>query len=61
MNQDNEHLRLLAVFHYVVSGLAALFSLFPLLYCGMGAIFIFVARHGTSKPGQEPLLNLSVG
>src|SRR5260370_41390118 len=31
MNQDAEHLRLLAIFHYVVAGLAALFSLFPLL------------------------------
>src|SRR6266550_305048 len=30
MNQDIEQLRLLAIFHYVVAGLAALFSLFPL-------------------------------
>jgi hypothetical protein len=28
MNQDREHLRLLAIFHYVVAGLAALFSFF---------------------------------
>jgi hypothetical protein len=53
MNQDKEHLRLLAIFHYIVAGLAALFSLFPLLYTTMGAIFIFAARHGTSKPGEE--------
>ena len=37
MNQDTEHLRLLAIFHYVVAGLAALFSLFPLLYTTVGA------------------------
>ena len=53
MNQDSEHLRLLAIFHYVVAGLAALFSLFPLIYTTTGAIFIFVARHGTPKPGEE--------
>ena len=53
MNQDREHLRLLAIFHYVVAGLAALFSFFPLLYTTIGAIFIFAARHGTAKPGEE--------
>jgi len=54
MNQDKEHLRLLAIFHRVVAGLAALFSFFPLLYTTIGAIFIFAARHGTPKPGEEP-------
>lgn len=53
MNQDAEHLRLLAIFHYVVAGLAALFSFFPLLYTTVGAIFIFAARHGTAKPGED--------
>ena len=53
MNQDKEHLRLLAIFHYIVAGLAALFSFFPLLYTTIGAIFIFVARHGTQKPGED--------
>src|SRR4030095_10474179 len=53
MNQDREHLRLLAIFHYIVAGLAALFSFFPLLYTTIGAIFIFAARHGTARPGEE--------
>src|SRR5436190_21196693 len=53
MDQDKEHLRLLAIFHYIVSGLAALFSFFPLLYTTVGGIFIFAARHGTPKPGEE--------
>ena len=53
MNQDTEHLRLLAIFHYIVSGLAALFSFFPMLYTIIGGIFIFAARHGTPKPGEE--------
>src|SRR6266487_5730150 len=53
MNQDKEHLRLLAIFHYIVAGFAAFFSFFPLLYTTIGAIFIFVARHGTAKAGEE--------
>jgi len=53
MNQDAEHLRLLSIFHYVVAGLAALFSFFPLLYTTVGAVFIFAARHGTAKPGED--------
>lgn len=53
MSQDKEHLQLLAIFHYVVAGLAALFAFFPLLYTTVGAIFIFAARHGTAKPGEE--------
>jgi hypothetical protein len=53
MNQDREHLQLLAIFHYVVAGLAALFSFFPLLYTTVGVVFIFAARHGTVKPGEE--------
>jgi hypothetical protein len=53
VKQDAEHVRLLAIFHYIVAGLAALFSFFPLLYTIIGGIFIFAARHGTPKPGEE--------
>ena len=53
MDRDTEQLNLLAIFHYIVAGLAALFSFFPLLYTAVGVIFIFVARHGTAKPGEE--------
>src|SRR6266853_2485311 len=57
MDRDTEQLNLLAIFHYVVAGLAALFSFFPLLYTTVGAIFIFAARHPAAagpKPGEEP-------
>jgi uncharacterized membrane protein YedE/YeeE len=53
MDHDTEQLNLLAIFHYVVAGLAALFSFFPLLYTALGVIFIFAARDGTAKPGEE--------
>jgi len=53
MDRDTEQLNLLAIFHYVVAGLAALFSFFPLVYTTLGVIFIFAARDGTTKPGEE--------
>src|SRR5215467_12565624 len=53
MDRDTEQLNLLAIFHYVVAGLGALFSFFPLLYTIIGVIFIFAARHGTAKPGVD--------
>ena len=33
---DLEHLRLLAIFHYIIGGVAALFALFPLIHVGIG-------------------------
>jgi len=53
LDHDSDQLNLLAIFHYVVAGLAALFSFFPLIYTAVGVIFIFAARHGTAKPGGE--------
>lgn len=41
MNQDEEHLRLLSVFHYVVGGLAGLFALFPVIHLVIGLVFVF--------------------
>ena len=53
MDRDDEQLNLLAIFIYVVAGLGALCSLFPLIYTVVGVIFIFAACHGTAKPGEE--------
>lgn len=39
-SKDEEHLRLLAVFHYVVAGLGALFACFPLIHVGLGIMMI---------------------
>ena len=52
--QDAEHLRLLAIFHYVVGGLAALFAFLPLLYAAIGWIFIYAAHHGKVRSGHTP-------
>ena len=45
MNQDEEHLKLLSIFHYVVGGLAGLFALFPVFHLILGLVLIFA-------PGQ---------
>jgi len=53
VNQDAEHLQLLAIFHYVVGGLAVLFSFFPLFYSVIGGFLLYAAQHpGASN--QEP-------
>ena len=40
MQQDEEHLNLLAVFHYVVGGLAALFACFPIIHLIIGIALV---------------------
>jgi len=41
MNQeDTEHVRLLAIFHYVVAGLAGLFACIPVLYLVFGILML---------------------
>ena len=36
MDQDSEHLKMLALFHYIVGGLAALFACFPIIHLVLG-------------------------
>ena len=53
MDRDTEHLNLLAIFHYVVGGLAALFSFFPLFYSIIGGFLLYAAEH-PGPNSQEP-------
>src|SRR5688572_16578976 len=55
--QDLEHLKLLSVFHYVVAGLTALFSLFPIFHVIIGLLIatgqmdpVDRHRHGEGPP-----------
>lgn len=54
MSQDQEHLKLLSIFHYIVGGIGALFSLFPLIYVVLGILFLIVSNRligsGTPPP-----------
>jgi hypothetical protein len=36
MNQDEQYLKILGIFHFVVAGIAALFACFPILHFLMG-------------------------
>jgi len=49
LNQDEEHLRLLAIFHYVLAGLEALTGLIPIIHVGMG-----IAMLSGRWPGMGP-------
>lgn len=53
MSRDTEHLQLLAVFHYVVAGLAGFVALFALIYSVIGGFLLYAAQHpgpGTQEP-----------
>ena len=51
--QNREQLRLLAIFHYVVGGLAGLFSLFPVIHLVMG---IAMVTGRMDAPDQDAVL-----
>lgn len=53
MSQETEHLRLLSVFHYVVAGLAFLFSLFPVIHLILG-ITLVAGVFGDGQGEQPP-------
>lgn len=52
MARDEDHLRLLSIFHYVVGGLAGLFSLIPLFHLIFGLVMV---RAPAKLDGQGPL------
>jgi hypothetical protein len=54
MAQDEEHLRLLSIFHYVVGGIAALFSFFPAIYLVLGLVFILAPQQMGSTQNAPP-------
>jgi len=47
VNRDEEHLRLLSIFHYVVAGLTALFACFPIIYVIIGVAMLVGGLDGT--------------
>jgi hypothetical protein len=53
MTQDEKHLDLLSIFHYVVGGFAGLFSLFPVIHLVLGLMFI-LAPGKMQGQGEPP-------
>jgi hypothetical protein len=53
MNPEREHIRLLAIFYWVVAAFSALFSLFPVIHLVVG--IGMVSGHFPGAKGQAPL------
>lgn len=53
MNQDLQHLKLLSIFHYVLGGLAALFSCLPVIYVVIGLVLI-ISPEAMGPQGNQP-------
>ena len=51
---DLEHLKLLSIFHYVVSGLAALFACIPMIHLMIGLVLLFAPNSFGSASQQPP-------
>jgi len=54
MNEDLRHLKLLSVFHYVVGGLAALFSCMFLIHLILGLAMLISPESMTGSDGAPP-------
>jgi len=54
MDRDTEQLKLLAIFHYIVGGLAALFSFFPLFYSVIGGFLVYASDHPEPNNQEQP-------
>lgn len=52
--QDEQHLRLLSIFYYIVGGLTALIACFPLIHLGLGLAMLFSPEFFSAKAGEQP-------
>ena len=50
MTQDEQHLKLLSIFHYIVGGLTALFSCIPFFHIAIGIAMLCGAFDGEDSP-----------
>jgi len=56
--RDEEHLRLLGIFYYILGGLSALFALFPLIYVFLGLFVSFIPE---ARTGEDEMMVRWVG
>ncbi len=60
MTQDDEHLRLLSIFHYIGGGLMGLGAFLPVVHLIVGLLFIFAPhRMGSEGPPAPALFGLT--
>ncbi len=51
---DNEHLKLLSIFHYIAAGLGALFGSIPLIHVALGIGLVIAGDHHGGKSDLPP-------
>ncbi|MHC4084258.1 MAG: hypothetical protein ACYSWZ_02020 [Planctomycetota bacterium] len=61
MNQDEEHLKLLSIFHYVVGGILGFFACIPIIHLIIGIAMLAGAFGGDGPPPAMGLLFLVGG
>ena len=54
MNKDQEHLKLLSIFHYIIGVIVALFACIPIIHFIIGVIFIISPESVVDKAGKLP-------
>ena len=52
-NRDEEHLKLLSIFHYVLGGVMGFFACFPFLHVGIGVLAL-MGKMSSSGGGPPP-------
>jgi hypothetical protein len=57
VNQDEEHLRLLSIFHYVLAGVQALMACIPIIHLVVGMVLL-VAGLSSREGGPPAVLGL---
>jgi hypothetical protein len=53
---DEQHLRLLGIFHYVVGAITALFAMIPLIHFTLGLFFVFAPQRSIQHGSPPPAL-----
>jgi len=56
MTQDEDQLKLLSVFHYVVGGIAGLVAMFPIVHVVIGLMFLIRPQEFEGQNGPPPVL-----
>jgi hypothetical protein len=60
-NQDEHHLQLLSIFHYVVAALVALVACFPIIHLVIGLVFLLAPPETFATPHQSQPPTLFIG
>jgi heme/copper-type cytochrome/quinol oxidase subunit 3 len=63
-NQDQDHLKLLSIFHFIVGGICVFFACFPLIHFGVGIVMMsgsFDGDNGNQAPVWAGLLFAAIG